>query len=329
MDSKLPAGHPDRIFGLLSKKALAKTQAVKAKAVAELLTALSRYWESVAVSMAALKQHDPAELIPFFERYAETQFDSYAEEFLPHFSDVDMYAWHLATDIIDRISNEIRPEAGFMPRNLLSGEWTELARLLKDSDPGVREELRKALSDPSGEWEIYVGRCFRRHLLKHRVRGQKWDDPEARRAVQLLTLLFELKYKFYLRLFTNWYDFDMGLRAHLSNRLAYWQAQAFQRAIPQSDEVEVPKLAPLIVMGKSGSDRRAVVDGFISKLAEAGRRITRKDIWTVAGYTDRTEFERFQRGDARTTQSAITSFNRVLNLKPEDFIRTLEKKTGK
>jgi hypothetical protein len=86
---------------------------------------------------------------------------------------------------------------------------------------------------------------------------------------------------------------------------------------------------PVLVMSKSGADRRAAVDGFISKVAQSGRKITRKDIWTVAGYKDRREFERFQRGDERTTRSAITSFNRVLNTKAEDFIRALEKKTGK
>ncbi|MGP8242905.1 MAG: hypothetical protein ACLQVN_00125 [Bryobacteraceae bacterium] len=327
MDSQLPAGHPDKVFGLLSKKSLATIKAVRAKAVAELLMALSRYWESVGVSMAALKQHDPAELIPVFERYAERQFDSYAEELLPHLSDVDKYAWHLATDVIDRISNEIRPAAGFMPRDVLSGEWTELARLLKESKPDVRREMLDVLSDPSGEWEIYIGRAFRRHLVTHNFRRK--DNPDGERAAQLLSLLFQLKYHFHLRLFLNWYDFDLKLRAHLSNRLAYWQAQAYQRAIPQADEAEIPKLAPVLVMGKNGTDRRKAIDGFISKLADAGHKISRKHIWSVAGYKDRTEFERFQRGDTRTTKSATASFNRVLNMKPEDFIRALEKKISK
>jgi hypothetical protein len=77
-----------------------------------------------------------------------------------------------------------------------------------------------------------------------------------------------------------------------------------------------------------GVDRRAVVGAFISKLSDAGRKITRKQIWTVAGYTNATEFERFQRGDNRTTQSAAAAFNRVLNMKPEDFIGLLDKKSA-
>lgn len=84
--------------------------------------------------------------------------------------------------------------------------------------------------------------------------------------------------------------------------------------------------APADTGSGSWTDRRAVVDTFISTLAAAGRKITRKDIWTVAGYADATEFERFQRGDTRTTRSAAAAFNRVLNTKPEDFIRLLDKK---
>ncbi len=78
----------------------------------------------------------------------------------------------------------------------------------------------------------------------------------------------------------------------------------------------------------SGTDQRAAVDAFISKLSDAGRKITRKQIWTVVGYTNATEFERFQRGDNRTTQSAAAAFNRVLNMKPADFIELLGKKSA-
>jgi hypothetical protein len=69
--------------------------------------------------------------------------------------------------------------------------------------------------------------------------------------------------------------------------------------------------------------KRAEIDAFISKLADHGRKITRKNIWTVAGYKDRTEFERFQRGDSRGNQSAVTAFNRVLKMSPEHFLNVL------
>jgi hypothetical protein len=74
---------------------------------------------------------------------------------------------------------------------------------------------------------------------------------------------------------------------------------------------------------------RAMIEAFMTKMAESGRKITRKNIWTVAGYKDRTEFQRFQSGSPRTTQSATLSFNRVLKMKPEDFIQTLNDKSSR
>jgi hypothetical protein len=76
----------------------------------------------------------------------------------------------------------------------------------------------------------------------------------------------------------------------------------------------------------NGADQRATIDAFIWKLAGAGRKITRKNIWTVAGYRNATEFERFQRGDIRTTKSAAAAFKRVLGMMPEAFIGLLDKK---
>lgn len=77
--------------------------------------------------------------------------------------------------------------------------------------------------------------------------------------------------------------------------------------------------------GGSKTNRRELIDSFLVKLAESGRKIRRKDIWIVAGYKNPTEFERFQRGDARTTPTAIANFNRVLAMKPDDFSRSLDK----
>jgi hypothetical protein len=48
----------------------------------------------------------------------------------------------------------------------------------------------------------------------------------------------------------------------------------------------------------------------------------------VAGYKNATEFERFQRGAPRKTKSAVETFNRVLNMKPEDFIGLLDKRVA-
>jgi hypothetical protein len=71
------------------------------------------------------------------------------------------------------------------------------------------------------------------------------------------------------------------------------------------------------------------VDAYLQMMRNNGHKITRKNISDVAGYDDSTEFERFQRQDARATVSAKANFNRVLDMSPEEFMRVLEKKRSK
>jgi len=76
---------------------------------------------------------------------------------------------------------------------------------------------------------------------------------------------------------------------------------------------------------------RQRVDDYLARVTEkAGHKATRKDLWTVAGYTNRTEFERFQR-DKKVTNSAKETFNRILEkMTPEQFLTALrEKKLSK
>jgi len=69
---------------------------------------------------------------------------------------------------------------------------------------------------------------------------------------------------------------------------------------------------------------RAMVDACLAKVLEkTGQRITRRDLWRVAGYSNATEFERFQRNDRRTTETARANFKRVLSMNPEDLVRAL------
>jgi hypothetical protein len=69
---------------------------------------------------------------------------------------------------------------------------------------------------------------------------------------------------------------------------------------------------------------RERIDKFILKMAQAGAKVKRKDIWLVAGYKDATEFERFQRGDDHN-RKAVSELTRILALEPEDFLE-LQKK---
>jgi hypothetical protein len=113
-----------------------------------------------------------------------------------------------------------------------------------------------------------------------------------------------------------------------------------QAANAQLDEKLVPRAAQVVEpvdenglpgnpVGIERSLRREAVNAFIAEvLLKTGRKIIRKNIWMVAHYKERTEFERFQRGDRRTTKAAIEAFNRVLKMDPEDFIRLIDKKSA-
>ena len=126
-----------------------------------------------------------------------------------------------------------------------------------------------------------------------------------------------------------WWKVDSRLEA----RVAYWRAQGAQRVLERSLSSESPAPAerpasPAAEPSSAGSQStRAAVDDFIGRvLRETGRKITRTDIWkNVAGYTDRTEFQRFQRGEG-TTATAARNFTRVLSMAPKDFIEALDRK---
>jgi hypothetical protein len=236
-----------------------RIKAQKGQAVAELLEGLCGYWRTTRFSLVELQQHEPSELIPFFELYAERQFEAYAEELLAHFtSTVADFEWRLATDVIDVISGEIRPRQQIVPEDPVSKDPATLARMLRDLEPGSEEQrdLAKWLSDHSGDWEIYLQRSFRRQAIK------AGGNVPAR-----VTLLFDFKYVYYLRIFMNSQAFDLRLRAHLSNRLAFWEAKAYLQLPEQSeskspiDQSASPASAPLPNGGnraKRGADWNAI-----------------------------------------------------------------------
>ena len=59
------------------------------------------------------------------------------------------------------------------------------------------------------------------------------------------------------------------------------------------------------------------MDAYIEEVfLKTGKRITRTDIWKSARYKDRTDFERWQRDDPRSTKAANERFTRLLNEKP-------------
>ncbi len=55
----------------LSTQAIARIKAAKLEAGADLLSGLAEFWRGISMSTKALREHDPLELMPLFERYAE------------------------------------------------------------------------------------------------------------------------------------------------------------------------------------------------------------------------------------------------------------------
>lgn len=96
-------------------------------------------------------------------------------------------------------------------------------------------------------------------------------------------------------------------------------SKKYDRKVPQRSSARTAQAVDV-----APANRKAAVDAFIDVVTDAtGRRIKRKEIWAAAGYNDATEFQRFQRGDARTTKRATAAFNRVLKMSPEDFLKLL------
>lgn len=85
-------------------------------------------------------------------------------------------------------------------------------------------------------------------------------------------------------------------------------ANQAEGSIVQNSEKTTPT-----VESKS-TDRKALVKAYIEEVrAKKSKRITRKDIWTAAGYQTRTEFERWQRQDPKNpNKAAHDTFTRIL-----------------
>jgi hypothetical protein len=126
------------------------------------------------MSTRALREHDPAELMPLFERYAEKQFDAEAKELLACFPDPETYSPELRS-LQMRVVMRICPSTGIvLPENVMATEWTDLFRTLK---PGAMKSGRKGLGEGfqqlSGSWEDYVNHSFSRQALKAESQPQR------------------------------------------------------------------------------------------------------------------------------------------------------------
>src|ERR1039457_6422185 len=73
-----------------------------------------------------------------------------------------------------------------------------------------------------------------------------------------------------------------------------------------------------VTNSSDSQSRRAAVDAYIEEvLNKTGKKITRTDIWKHARYKSRTEFERWERNDAKNrNRTGHHRFTRVLSEKP-------------
>ena len=102
-------------------------------------------------------------------------------------------------------------------------------------------------------------------------------------------------------------------------------ASKAEKEAPARSEIAESKTQAELTDGNDSADRRVLVNRFIDRVfEEKNRRIRRTDIWRVAGYTDATQFERFQR-NKRATAGSIAKFTNILKLIPADFLGRLDK----
>ena len=77
-----------------------------------------------------------------------------------------------------------------------------------------------------------------------------------------------------------------------------------------------------------GRDRLRLVEEFVARVSAAtGREILKSDLDVVAGYTNPTQRERFQRRARNESRTAAENFRRVLLYSPQHFIAQLDSLT--
>lgn len=85
-------------------------------------------------------------------------------------------------------------------------------------------------------------------------------------------------------------------------------------------------------VGANGDDslkRGEAIDKFLAKMRDAGYAVNKTEFSMVAGYDEGTSLQRYQRYDPRTTGTSVRKFERVLDMRPEEFMAELEKKRAK
>jgi hypothetical protein len=160
------------------------------------------------------------------------------------------------------------------------------------------KELAALDTEPAHEVQVYLeGRL--EQLVRETMNSVKWP-VEAPLAPEPCAMLREVNVRRQMECIKSSPDWDK------------WQRRLFGRS---------GVFSVRLMSDASQTDRRRAVDAYIEEVREAGKRITRTDIWKTAGDKSRAEFERWQsywyeRRNEPPNKAADQRFKRILRDKP-------------
>jgi hypothetical protein len=201
------------------------------------------------------------------------------------------------------------------------------------------QKVRTALVDDTRQWDVFQGPYDEDSIRAMAL--ESGDIPTLKHSLSPAAL--ECEIQFHVDRINGLYESDaktwtawkanllLRLEQYSEGRVQFWTARAneqlanlpvqFRTARPHGhiDDLPLDPAQPAAGGGEAPNvrDRRDMVDAYIQEVLRVARkRITRTDIWREAGYSTRTEFERWERYDRRATRTANENFTRILSQKP-------------
>ncbi len=202
----------------------------------------------------------------------------------------------------------------------------QVVRLMKNRPPNI-DEFRQAISLETGAGRTAFQYA---HFLYRDVHGGLnrmlglWHRDIRNRLFELVNDAEDWWYAH--RVPTGWERYVVGAPQGLP--VPEVSQAVSVSAVEESDGVAgTPSGDATCSAVETGRSPREMVDAFLQNCLEAtGVRITKKMIWRAAGYTQRSEFDRWQAEKPSATKSANASFRRILAMSPLEFIALLKRK---
>jgi hypothetical protein len=194
------------------------------------------------------------------------------------------------------------------PKPLEYGDWLQfsLKTSICDGLAPYRpvEDSRKPVRDVrQSEWQLHMGTTWR--LFDHPRHAALFS-----KATTLINALEDVHEPYWERFFS-------ALNKAMSRRTLPLLAKALKRLNGSKTAKPGPALG-----NADRVDRRALLDAYIEEVfRKVGKRITRTDLWKLAKYKSRTEFERwetywYERHGRKPNRAANERFTQILTEKP-------------